>query len=89
MVTSMEKPMLQATAIPAASTPAAPLTPHNHGVSRASSRVMSRMPVGKPKPISRPAGNMTATLASARHSSVAVASEDCRRAGSHSGSSNR
>ena len=89
MVTSIEKPILQATAIPAASTPEAPLTPQSHGVSRGSSRVISRMPVGKPNPISRPAGKITATLAAARTDRPLAARDEPVRAGSQVGSSSR
>ena len=62
----MPKARLVTTATLAARTPAAPLTPQNQGVGPVLIALASRMPVGKPKPISRPAGARARTQSPAR-----------------------
>ena len=51
--------MLVSTATLAASTPAAPLMPQNQGVGFLSIADTSRIPVGNPKPMRKPAGERT------------------------------
>jgi hypothetical protein len=56
MLTFIENVMFTATAMLAASTPAAPLIAQNQGVGRGSIAFTSRIPVGKPNPRRKPSG---------------------------------
>ena len=76
------------TARPAASTPAAPLMPKNQGVGRESMRVTRRIPVGKPNPISSPAGAKTSTQNAARAKRPAL-SNSSSTGGIHAGNATR
>jgi len=65
--------MLNATARPAANTPAAPLTAQNHGVGRESIALTISIPVGNPKPIRMPEGMIAVNDTAARMASPADA----------------
>jgi len=71
------------TATVEARTPLAPLIPQNHGVGFQSTAEMKRIPVGKPNPMSNPAGAMTATHISPRSTRELLSSERSR-GGTHS-----
>ena len=58
--------VLSATASPAASTPAAPLTAQSHGVGRESIALTISIPVGNPKPMSIPEGGIAVSDTAAR-----------------------
>jgi hypothetical protein len=67
---------------------AAPLMPQNHGVGVVLIAETNRMPVGKPKPIRRPAGARTRTQTPARMRRSA-ASRSTRSGGNQSGNANK
>src|SRR5215472_13252341 len=83
----MLKAMLVTTATLAARTPAAPLMPQNHGVGVVLIAETSRMPVGNPNPIRKPAGATTRTHKPAR-TRRAVPSSSTSSPGSQNGKAN-
>ena len=70
--------ILHPTATAEASTPLAPLIPQNQGVGFLSTADMKRMPVGKPYPMSNPAGRMTATATRPRSTKELLSSESSK-----------
>ena len=88
MLVLIEKAILTATAMLAASTPAAPLIAQNQGVGRVSSALTSAMPVGKPNPMSSPSGANIKTAAAARIT-IGLASKTPTKNGSQNGSAPR
>jgi len=88
MLVLIEKAILTATAMLAASTPAAPLIAQNQGVGRVSSALTSAMPVGKPNPMSSPSGATIRTAAAARIT-IGLASKTPTKNGRQNGSAPR